>query len=308
MKTTSAAREQAIVIDCAGESLLGIVHHPPADAPETTQATGVVVVVGGPQYRVGSHRQFVHLARTLAAAGHAVLRFDVQGMGDSSGALRSFEAMDGDIRAAIEVFSRCCPGVRRIVLWGLCDGASANLLYVARQADPSVAGLVLLNPWVRTSQGLARAQLRHYYGHRLKQPQFWRKLFRGDVGWAAVREWFQNRRAARANPAPPPTPHFTARMAEAMRTVAGPILLILSGDDLVAKEFIEHAATNPEWHNCLQRAALKRVDLQTANHTFSAPSDTRAVELATLDWLITTLSGSPFGNEVANRYCRDSRP
>ncbi len=45
MKTTSAAREQAIVIDCAGESLLGIVHHPPADAPETTQATGVVVVV-----------------------------------------------------------------------------------------------------------------------------------------------------------------------------------------------------------------------------------------------------------------------
>ena len=45
-------------------------------------ATAVLVVVGGPQVRAGSHRHFVQLARHLATHGHAVMRFDVRGMGD----------------------------------------------------------------------------------------------------------------------------------------------------------------------------------------------------------------------------------
>jgi alpha/beta superfamily hydrolase len=48
----------------------------------------VLVIVGGPQYRAGSHRQFTLLARSLAEQGFAVLRFDYRGMGDSTGAMR----------------------------------------------------------------------------------------------------------------------------------------------------------------------------------------------------------------------------
>ena len=56
------AAEQAFTFGAGPASLIGVLHH--AQAPGNSR--GVVVVVGGPQYRVGSHRQFVLLARALA--------------------------------------------------------------------------------------------------------------------------------------------------------------------------------------------------------------------------------------------------
>ena len=78
--------ETVLAFPCEGERLLGVV-----SAPEDALVTGdlgVVIVVGGPQVRAGSHRQFVQLARHLAAQGLPTLRFDVRGMGDSSGPQR----------------------------------------------------------------------------------------------------------------------------------------------------------------------------------------------------------------------------
>ena len=63
--------ERALAFACGDERLVGILHEATGEC-----ATGVLIVVGGPQYRVGSHRQFVLLARDLAAAGFAVMRFD----------------------------------------------------------------------------------------------------------------------------------------------------------------------------------------------------------------------------------------
>ena len=68
-------REEALVFGCGGEALVGVLARP--DAPA---ARGVLIVVGGPQYRAGSHRQFTHLARELARNGIASLRFDYRGM------------------------------------------------------------------------------------------------------------------------------------------------------------------------------------------------------------------------------------
>src|SRR5690606_29744805 len=82
-----------------------------------------------------------------------------------------------DIRAAIDHFVTAA-GLKEVVIWGLCDGASAALLYAHR--DRRVTGVVLLNPWVRTEHGIARTQLRHYYGRRFLQPSLWRKLLRGE--------------------------------------------------------------------------------------------------------------------------------
>ena len=92
--------EHALSFTCAGEKLLGIVA-----APELPKSTGVLVLVGGPQYRVGSHRQFRLLARALAKAGYPLMRFDYRGMGDSIGDLRNFEAVNDDITAAIDAVS-----------------------------------------------------------------------------------------------------------------------------------------------------------------------------------------------------------
>src|SRR5262249_34163772 len=137
-----SAVEDAVSFRVAGDRVLGVLHHARQPA-----ACGVLLLVGGPQYRVGSHRQFVLLARHLAAAGVPVLRFDYRGMGDSEGGAVSFDGADADIAAAIDEFSRRVPALRRVALWGLCDAASAALMYAFR--DSRVSGLVLLNPWVR---------------------------------------------------------------------------------------------------------------------------------------------------------------
>ena len=66
----------------------------------------------GPQVRAGSHRQFTLLARTLAARGIAVQRFDYRGMGDSDGAQRDFGDVELDVRAAVDHFMAAVPGMR----------------------------------------------------------------------------------------------------------------------------------------------------------------------------------------------------
>ena len=65
-----------------------------------------------------------------------------------------------------------------VVLWGLCDAASAALLY--GPSDDRVKGLVILNPWVRSEAGQARAYLKHYYLTRLFDKNLWKKIFRGE--------------------------------------------------------------------------------------------------------------------------------
>src|SRR5262249_43182403 len=98
--------------------------------------------------------------------------------GDSSGAARTFEDIGFDLRCAMDRFVAAEPALKEVVIWALCDAASAALFYA--HSDERVAGIVLLNPWVRTEQGAARAYLRHYYLERLLQPQFWRKIASGE--------------------------------------------------------------------------------------------------------------------------------
>ena len=82
-------------------------------------------MVGGPQYRVGSHRQFALLARRLAAAGTACMRFDYRGMGDSTGDSRTFEHIEHDLRCAIETFVMGVPELEEV----------ANALFAALQSS-----------------------------------------------------------------------------------------------------------------------------------------------------------------------------
>ena len=281
--------ERAISFDCAGNSMVGIVH-----APDARSDLGVVVVVGGPQYRVGSHRQFVHLARALAAAGHSVMRFDVRGMGDSDGAPRGFEHIDADIDAAIDALLLHAPGVRRVTLWGLCDGASAALLYMNSTRDARVAGVCAVNPWVRSDTGLARTQVKHYYARRVLTGEFWAKLLRGGVGLAALRELL--RKLTLVVKPPDATGHdgdtFADRMARGCKALApGGLLIVLSENDLTAKEFADHAARSPIWLVALQATAAKRLHVSGADHTFSTPNARADVEAATACWLASLCRG-----------------
>ncbi len=272
--------ERALTFDCRGDALFGVLSE-----PATPRETGVVVVVGGPQYRAGSHRQFVLLARALARQGFAVLRFDVRGMGDSAGAPRDFEALAEDISAAIGALTQQVPAVRQVVLWGLCDAASAALLHVDAARDPRVRGLVLLNPWVRSPESLARVQLKHYYWQRLTQRAFWSKLLSGGVGQAAWRDLLANLRARRAATPPAAQLPYQHRMARGWNAFDGDILLVLSGNDYTAKEFMDATQADPAWAGALRHPRLQRHDLPEADHTFTGRASQTRVDELTIGWL-----------------------
>lgn len=281
--------EESAWFGCAGDTLLGILAR-----PQTAPTAAVVVIVGGPQYRVGSHRQFVLLARSLASAGIAVLRFDYRGMGDSEGDVRDFETINADIAAAIDLLYARLPSLRQVALWGLCDGASAALLYCHQAHDPRVGALCLLNPWVRSDTSLARTQVKHYYRQRVMQKEFWNKLLRGKVAFKALSELTQNLqvalgaaagyKAAATDPAASersPVP-FQHAMASAWDCFDGHILLLLSGQDYIAKEFLEYVAQDAAWHRAWEHPRLVRHELPDADHTFSNAASRAAVAALTL--------------------------
>ncbi len=275
--------ESSLAFACGAEELIGIVHRGAADAH-----VGVLVVVGGPQYRVGSHRQFVLLARGLARQGLPVMRFDYRGMGDASGRLFTFEEVNADIACALDEFFVQEPGLRSVVIWGLCDAASAALFYAHR--DARVSGLVLLNPWVRTAAGMAKAYMKHYYLQRAFSPEFWKKVVTGQWRLGATLQGLMDLtgklRAGTQSASAPTAVSLPERMAQGWDKFTGPILLILSGNnDYVADEFRDLIGASRSWQRRVTRGNVTRRDFPAANHTFSR-SDWRAqVEQWTGQWI-----------------------
>lgn len=289
---TPSWREQPVVFECDGDSLIGIIDH-----PERPIETGVVIIVGGPQYRAGSHRQFTLLARQLAEQGIASIRFDYRGMGDSEGDMRNFEDIDADINAAIDTFTTQTPGIKQIVLWGLCDAASAALYY--GHTDPRVKGMILLNPWVHTEAGAARARLKHYYIDRLLSKAFWTKLLSGKVsiGTSVGNLAKSARKAVVADPNTPATltdprhgrAGYVDRMLVGIKQFRGKVQFILSGQDLTAQEFVALMKNDRDWRNQCRHPKVTIEILKDANHTFSTLTWRQHVANQTNAWLLSEI-------------------
>ncbi len=280
--------ERAITFLCHDSRLYGIL-----SLPERAAARGVLIVVGGPQYRAGSHRQFTLLARSLAAQGTPVFRFDYRGMGDSEGAARSFEAVNDDIQAAIDCFFQKIPDIKELVIFGLCDAASAATFYV--QHDRRVSGLILLNPWVRTEEGIAKAYLKHYYLSRLFDASLWQKLWSGNFSFkTAIKSFWAlsssallhgMRRHTGDSGGKATTPSLPDRMYSGLHGFQGEVLLILSGNDLTAMEFIGLVKTSKKWGKLIKSKNVSRQNLQAANHTFSRREWRNQVSVWITGWL-----------------------
>lgn len=262
--------QRALHFECASCQLIGILSLPiwQPSQPSQSAPRGVLIVTGGPQYRAGSHRQFALLAGELAANGIPVMRFDYRGMGDSEGEARTFEQVEQDLTAAIQQFFAAVPALKELVIWGLCDGATAAAYHCVN--DNRICALILLNPWVRTGAGIARTTLRHYYLKRLLDPAFWRKLASGRFkpGPAARSLHLLSNAAWSAGTAldasAPPQ-----RMLAALQRFRGRILIILSGDDLTASEFLDLQRHSSAWRTLLAAPSVQQLTLAGANHTFS---------------------------------------
>lgn len=284
-----AVTETALLFRSGEIDLPGILHQP--QAPHTR---GLVLVVGGPQYRVGSHRQFVLLARAVSAAGHPVLRFDYRGMGDAAGVHPGFLDVGEDIGAAVDALLERIPTLRDVVLWGLCDGATAAAMYAP--GDPRVTGLVLLNPWVHSERRQARAYLRHYYLQRLLNRDFWLKVARGGFNPLQSLRGLVGDARASVGAAQLPGEDGSADageagvdlvsvMADAIAGFSGHTLLVTSGQDLTAAEFEDAAGADRRLRRALSGPRVRRERLAECDHTFSRAAWRQQVERLTVEWM-----------------------
>lgn len=279
-----------------GETLLGVYHQPVS----IKASAGVLVIVGGPQTKVGSHRQFVLLARYLSSQGVPVFRFDYSGMGDSTGEADNFLKKSSDVKVAIEKFLSVCPEVKSICLWGLCDAASLSLLYFNDTDDKRVESMVLLNPWVRQASSEASTMVRHYYLKRVLQRELWvkflrldRELFRSAIDFVGT---LVRSLISKLNKRHNVTveggkiqgfrdysdQNYVDGMLAAVQKFDGKLTVILSGDDMTADEFRSLIKSDDQWKSATQKTSVQMDVIKEANHTFSTQSWRHEVERLTL--------------------------
>lgn len=285
--------ESAVVIHAGDHQLAGVLHQ--AEQPKDV---AVLVIVGGPQTRIGSHRQFVLLARQLALGGYSTMRFDYYGMGDSEGEQSNYLDVSDDVGAAIEKL-KSETGAKRVVLWGLCDAVTSSLLYCLRKDCADIAGIIMLNPWVRSEQTEAQAMAKHYYLQRLRDPAFWRKLLRFDVNFNdSFGSLIRILRSALKGASAPAEPqgieattaeNYVTHMLAGLQKYRGRVLLVLSGDDLTASEFQVLVKGSDAWQSALDKTVTQTVHMHDANHTFSTATWREQVEKACLAWLDNTI-------------------
>jgi exosortase A-associated hydrolase 1 len=250
-----------IAFPCAGAELAGSI-----DAADG--ATGVVMVTGGSQTRIGSHRMYERLSKALADKGYSCLRFDRRGVGDSGGEDPGFRGSGPDIAAAVAMLRRECPALTYVVGFGLCDGASAIAL-TGREAG--LDAMILVNPWlVEAEEGEPpAAAVRAHYRKRLLSFEGWKKLLSGAVDY---RKLLRGISRISATPEGSPLARETASALSAARIRAW---LILAGGDATAIA-AEQELKVPAFKGLIEG----RETIQSDSHTFARPGDEQALLVA----------------------------
>jgi exosortase A-associated hydrolase 1 len=227
-------------------------------------ATGLLMVTGGTQTRIGSHRMYERLARGLAAASHACLRFDRRGVGDSEGDEPGFRGSGPDIAAAAAAFRREAPHVRRMIGFGLCDGATALALH---GAAAGLDGLILANPWLVEAQSgePAPAAVRRHYRDRLLSLKGWKKLVTGAIDWRKLA-------AGLKRSADTSMSGLALDTAAALRDSRLPTAVILCTGDATAIA-AERELKRREFRGLIDIAQ----SVESDSHTFARPGDAEAL-------------------------------
>ncbi len=233
---------------------------------------GLVLVTGGTQTRIGSHRMYESLARSLADRGIACLRFDRRGVGDSGGEDPGFRGSRPDLATATAALRRECPALRRVHGFGLCDGATAIALF-GDQAG--LDGLVLVNPWLVEAEAgdPAPAAVRAHYRRRLASREGWKKILSGAVSYRKLLKGL--RKIAGRRPS-----SLADDVAAALARHRLPAQLILAAGDGTAIA-AEHELKAKAFRDLLDEP--QKID--SDSHTFARPGDEAALLAAVVEAL-----------------------
>ena len=239
-----------IAFPCEGDALVGTLDQAPG-------TTGLLIVSGGNEPRMGAHRGMALLALRVAAEGWPVFRYDRRGVGDSSGQNDGWASSAADLAAAVALFRREAPQVRRLVGFGNCDAATTLALFGAKAG---VDAMVLANPWVveRGVDGLPPpAAIRARYAARLRSPAEVLRLLWGGVDLGKL---IKGLRAIASREGEASLAH---RFAEALR--GREASLVLARDD----------ATAIAYTDAVKRlgVAAAVITVETDSHSFAREGD-----------------------------------
>jgi exosortase A-associated hydrolase 1 len=243
---------------CRGATLVGTLDEAPG-------RTGLLIVSGGNEPRMGAHRGQARLAQRLAADGYPVFRFDRRGIGDSEGENHGFGSSCPDIASAAAAFQKAA-GLDRVVAFGNCDAATALALF---HDQASIDALVLANPWVieRAADDLPPpAAIRAHYAARLRDPGEWLRLLRGGVDLGKLAKGLA---AARRKTLPAPTA-LAGRVADALARAEVPVTILLATGDNTAIAFAD-AFAGTLFDAARARVRVARLD--SASHSFAPIED-----------------------------------
>ena len=243
---------RVIAFPCEGATLFGTLDEARGD-------TGLLIVSGGNEIRIGAHRGMAWLAAEVSTAGYPVLRYDRRGIGDSEGENGGFASAGPDLAAAIAAFRE--QGVTRIVAFGNCDAASMLAL------NGGVDAVILANPWVieATDDLPPAAAIRARYAERLRDPAEWRRLMTGGVDMAKLARGVGRlvpRRSAGAS--------LAVRIAAGLKAFDAPITVLLAERDNTAIAFAD-AWRAPIFATLRERARVET--LPSASHSFASAED-----------------------------------
>lgn len=149
-------------------NLVGIVTTP---ANTQQQAPAVIILNSGAMHRVGACRVSVILARTLAADGHPVLRFDFSGVGDSTARGDDVEPDDRSVVEVLEAMDFLNKEMQceQFVLHGLCSGARDA--FEAALRDERIVGISQIDSHAYQNM---RWYI-NYYGERMLDLSVWKE-------------------------------------------------------------------------------------------------------------------------------------
>jgi exosortase A-associated hydrolase 1 len=238
---------------------------------------GVLIVTGGTQTRIGSHRMFERLAASLAEAGYPCFRFDRRGVGDSDGLDAGFRGSSDDLCAAADAFRARVEGLEAVIGFGLCDGATSLALF---GGAANLSGMILVNPWLVEAEPDAPppAAIKHHYRQRLLSVEGWQKLLTGSVSYKKL---FKGVTKVIADRRPS---GLAEEAGQGLATANLPIELILALDDATA------VAAADIWRSDtfarhVSGLTTHTTVIETDSHTFARPRDAASLLSATLSAL-----------------------